>query len=287
MPARSTYARESPTVAMIRRSPTTPAADSVVPMPRSPGSRRAIAWTSWLATRTARRSRRANTSGSRVAGVPFISRHITCAASSEAISPPSTPPMPSHTTMSGPRTLLTVHGSVTSTGSLSSRLATRKWSSLCSRTEPTSLAPTTTTSTDLAVGTGSLMSPPELDAQELIAHADVVAVLERRRSGHPDERAVGAAQIGDLRALAVPRHRRVAPRHERVVAEHDVALLAAEHDLVADEVANVAIAARRDELDQPAPRLARRRAEQRDAVADQRLELDLVGVDPLVAQHLA
>ena len=60
-----------------------PAADTVVPMPRRPGSRRAIAWTSWFATRVARRSSRANTSGSlRRRASPFISRQITCAASS-------------------------------------------------------------------------------------------------------------------------------------------------------------------------------------------------------------
>src|SRR5882724_11390046 len=106
---------------------------------------------------------------------------------------------------------------------------------------------------------GSFTSPAELDAEQLVAHPDVIAVAQRGRSGDPHERAVGAAQIGDLRALAVPGHRGVAPRQERVVAEHDVALLAAEHDLVAGEVADVAVAAGRHDLDQPAPRLARRR----------------------------
>src|SRR5262245_34182760 len=102
---------------------------------------------------------------------------------------------------------------------------------------------------------GSLTSPSELQAQQLIAHPHVIAGAERGGSGDPDERAVGAAEIGELRALAVPGHRGVAARHERVVAEHDVALLAAEHDLVAEQVADIARAARRHELDQPAPRL--------------------------------
>ena len=53
------------------------------------------------------------------------------------------------------------------------------------------------------------------------------------------------------------------------------------------EVAHVAVAARRDELEQPAPRLARRRAEQRDAVAHERMHGALLGGDLLEAQHLA
>src|SRR4051812_40759422 len=249
---------------MIRRSPTTPAADSVVPMPRRPGSRLAIAWTSWFATRTARRNSRANTSGSRVAGVRFISRHVTRAASSEATSPPSTPPMPSHTTSKGPRSHTADHGSATSTGKLASRLPTRKWSSLCSRTWPISLAATTTMSSAGRGVAGSLTSPTELDPQELVAQPEVIAVLQRGRSGDPDKRAVGAAEIGDLRPLAIPGHRGVAPGHEGIVAEHDVAFLAAEHDFFTGEVAHVAVASRRDELDEPPPGLARRRAEQRD-----------------------
>src|SRR6195256_2604803 len=119
-----------------------------------------------------------------------------------------------------------------------------------------------------AEAAGSLTSPSQLQTQQLIAHADVIAVPQRGRPGDPDERAVGAPQIGELHAPAIPGHRRVAPRHERVVAEHDVALLAAEHDLVADQVADVAVSAGGHELDQAAPRLARRRAVRLDAEAD-------------------
>ena len=64
----------------------------------------ATAWTSWFATRQSRGAAGARTPRDRGSRrVAFISRQITCAASSEATSPPSTPPMPSHTTSSGPR----------------------------------------------------------------------------------------------------------------------------------------------------------------------------------------
>ena len=113
----------------------------------------------------------------------FISRHITCAASSDAISPPSTPPMPSHTTSSGPRGPRAARSRARRARRAAppSRSPTRKWSSLCSRTWPTSLAPATTTSR-ARVGR-VVTSPAELDPQQLVAHADVVAVLERRRAG--------------------------------------------------------------------------------------------------------
>jgi hypothetical protein len=93
-------------------------------MPRRPISRRDIANTSLFATRVARRSRRANTSGSVVAGVAFISRQIALAASSDATSPPSTPPMPSHTTISTPRSAAARHVSATSTSVPASRSPT-------------------------------------------------------------------------------------------------------------------------------------------------------------------
>ena len=53
-------------------------------------------------------------------------------------------------------------------------------------------------------------SPAELDPQELISHADVIAVLERRGRGDAHEGSVRAPEIRDLRALAVPRHGGVA-----------------------------------------------------------------------------
>src|SRR5688572_6108888 len=88
----------------------------------------------------------------------------------------------------------------------------------------------------VAAGASSVTSLAELDPQQLVAHAHVIAVLDQRRGGDAHERAVRAAEVGDLRLLAVPGHGSVTTRHERIVTEHDVALLAPEDDLLTGEV---------------------------------------------------
>src|SRR6188508_3273319 len=112
-------------------------------------------------------------------------------------------------------------------------------------------------------------SPTELDTEELVAHAEVIAVLHGGRPGEPDERAVGAAEVVEQGAAAVPRDAAVPARQELVVRVDQIAVLAADHHLVVPEVADVANPAGGQDLRQPRPRLARRRAEHRDAVADQ------------------
>src|SRR5205809_5454132 len=59
--------------------------------------------------------------------------------------------------------------------------------------------------------------------------------IDRARHRAANERAIRAAEIRDLRLLAVPGHRGVAARHERVVTEHAVAFFAPEDDLLAGE----------------------------------------------------
>src|SRR5688572_11271029 len=124
-----------------------------------------------------------------------------------------------------------------------------------------SLIPATITSRRSALNGVAVTSAAELDSQQLVAHSHVIAMLERSRGRDPYERSIRASQVLDLRAPAVPRHRRVSPRHERIVAKHQVTVFATEHELLAEHVANVAVSARGHELDQPAPWLARRRPE--------------------------
>ena len=111
-PLWSRYARESPTCAMTRRSPSSIAAVQVVPMPSRPRPSCAAFRIAWFAAWTARPSSFASgCSGARSA--------MTLTAISDATSPAAWPPMPSATTNSGG--------------------ATTSESSLWSRTQPTSV----------------------------------------------------------------------------------------------------------------------------------------------------
>ena len=152
---------------------------------------RAIAWTSWFATRAARRSRRANTSASRVAGRALhlaphhlrreLGRDLAALDAAHAVA---------HDEQ---RAAVAGGGPRPRRARRAARRRDRRrgtWSSLCSRTWPTSLAAAISTSSggcaSAAAGgpdgdsaAGSVTSLAELDPQELIAHADVVAVLDR------------------------------------------------------------------------------------------------------------
>src|SRR5258706_10886083 len=105
----------------------------------------------------------------------------------------------------------------------------------------------------------SARSTRELDPQELIADADVVAVLERRRPGKPNEASVRASEIGQFGNAAVPCEGCMAPRHERIIPEHDVAFFTTEHDFLGDQMPSIAVPAGGNQLEEPSPWLARRR----------------------------
>src|SRR5262245_53688872 len=96
-----------------------------------------------------------------------ISPQTTSVASLLATSPPAAPPMPSHTTSSGPRGPLLVQAA-SAAGLPWSRSPIRKQSWLDSRASPTSVRANTSETTPA-------MGLRRFEAEQLVAHAQVVA----------------------------------------------------------------------------------------------------------------
>src|SRR5215471_788629 len=111
----------------------------------------------------------------------------------EATSPAAAPPMPSHTSSAAPFSpslkVNGARGSAVRTPPVTS--ATRKLSSLCSRTSPTSVLPKTSIEMSGGGGIGRVGSPLSyLEPQQLVAQSDEVPRGQAVRPAQPQERAV-------------------------------------------------------------------------------------------------
>src|SRR5215470_16593893 len=101
----------------------------------------------------------------------------------------------------------------------------------------------------------------DLDAEELLAHEHVIAVLELGVALDAEEGAVLGAEIGEEDALAAEGDLRVAAADERVVLEVHVVPVAAERHHLADGAHAQADVAAAEELHEPHPRRPPRRGE--------------------------
>src|SRR5580692_868805 len=175
-----------------------------------------------------------------------------------AISPAAAPPMPSQTAKSAPWGP-TTHARLLSSRPRTFRLtsATRKLSSLCSRICPTSVRANSLMRISPATTVLSLFEPPatspglgvsgcvtrrrspwscsgatrvDVEAEELLSDAEMVAVPETNLLPDLQEGAVGGSQIGQSetarRAIASPAalnsYDGVPARQERIVGEYDI-----------------------------------------------------------------